>query len=316
MTAITAMTIGGTWCRFSVGAAARSVDYLTYISRIEAVKEREQGTLLYHLPPEVITHKDSYDLLRDSLLAYAWLRAESEALHKEKGITSLVARTHYRAILSFERDIPTQTALNMTYSWLEQVFPRGRAVGFVHRNTGHPHLHIWIEARGGDGKKLHLSAREYRQIDEIWNRHYAQEMGRDEREHLWKKWRTEREKQRRREQWNRETKGRDDGGKDKKRVRDFGETGLREYTVQDNAERVPRLEGTPRCEDTLAGRDQPMPERRESATATPLAPCRTADSGCEREDKQEQRLASSVREASAVNSTRGLEEGYTYDESF
>ena len=87
----------------------------------------------------------------------------------------------------------------MMSRWIEEVFPKARAAAFVHRNTEHLHIHVWIAARQIDDKKINLSARAFRQMDEQWNRIYSAIMNRDEQEHLSKKWETERYKQLKRE---------------------------------------------------------------------------------------------------------------------
>ena len=76
-------------------------------------------------------------------------------------------------------------------SWLQETFPLARAAAFLHRNTDHLHAHVWIEARQINGRKINLSARAYRQLDEAWNRAYAPAFARSEAEHLRKKWQTE-----------------------------------------------------------------------------------------------------------------------------
>lgn len=144
------------------------------------MKAREEGFgLVAQNIPGTLLLAESYEELRERLAAYAGLR-ESE----EKG------RTHYRVLLSFERDVEASVIRGMVREWLEQAFPKARALAFVHRNTGHPHVHVWLDARGIDGKKLHLSGREYRRMDEGWNRIYSRQMGRSEREHLEKKAKT------------------------------------------------------------------------------------------------------------------------------
>lgn len=89
--------------------------------------------------------------------------------------------------VSFERDIETQRAKGMVNEWLEKVAPNARAATFFHRDTDDFHGHIWIDARQIDGKKIDLAPRNYKRLDEEWNKIYCRELGRDEREHLDKK---------------------------------------------------------------------------------------------------------------------------------
>jgi hypothetical protein len=96
----------------------------------------------------------------------------------------------YRAYASFERDLPRERIKAMVDEWLEKSFTKARIVYAIHRDSGHTHVHFWMDSRQEDGKKVQLSEREYRRLDETWNRIYSREMGRDEREHLAKKERT------------------------------------------------------------------------------------------------------------------------------
>jgi hypothetical protein len=45
----------------------------------------------------------------------------------------------------------------MAEEWLQREFPRGRAFTVVHRDTEQTHIHIWIDARQVDGKKIQLA---------------------------------------------------------------------------------------------------------------------------------------------------------------
>lgn len=134
--------------------------------------------------PQELTRAQSYQELRENLLRYAEIRERSEwAEHRGRG----ACRTHYRAYASFERDVSRERIQAMVDEWIEKCFPKARVVYAVHRDTAHTHVHLWMDARGEDGKKIHLSDRQYRRIDEAWNRIYSRELGRPEREHLLKK---------------------------------------------------------------------------------------------------------------------------------
>lgn len=137
-----------------------------------------------------------YPVLVQHLCQYArWLEQEDIIGHRGRG----EARTHYRVILSFESAIGMTQANSLLSTWMQEAFPRAQAAAFVHRNTAHLHLHVWIAARQTDGRKINLSARAFRQLDEQWNRLYSRAVNRDEQEHLLKKGQTERWKQLRRE---------------------------------------------------------------------------------------------------------------------
>jgi hypothetical protein len=173
---------GGTFCRFTVGKRGTSAAHLRYISRVSAVEnEANRCDFISQNMPAYVLRAESFDQLRDRLSGYAKMRESQET-----------GRTHYRAIVSFEKDISEEKASQMVKEWIQATFPTGQAMAFFHHNTEHLHAHIWIDARGTDGKKLHFSARDFRRIDEGWNAVYCREMGRDEQEHLQKKFDKER----------------------------------------------------------------------------------------------------------------------------
>jgi hypothetical protein len=189
------MSEGGTFCRFTVGRPGNSVRHLRYIARPEAAREGAPGALLRNLP-DAIAREPGETTLLPRLLRYARVLEQEElARHRSRG----AARTHYQAILSFERDIGSARARELIAAWLEAAFPRAPAVAFLHRDTAHLHAQVWIAARQTDGKKINLDARRFRQLDEVWNRLYSRALGRDEQEHLEKKWQTEGYKRRWRE---------------------------------------------------------------------------------------------------------------------
>ena len=108
-------------------------------------------------------------------------RSESESsLHRQRGSRG-AARSHYRCVLSFENALSTPSIKRLVHEWLETALPLSSACAFVHRNTEHVHAHVWIDARGTDGKKLDISKREWKTLGERWNRLYLREMARVER---------------------------------------------------------------------------------------------------------------------------------------
>ncbi len=167
---------------------------MRYITRPTAVRDGREGLLVVRLD---IAEVQSFPLLRASLIAWAQTREAMEHLTTRQGAQR--GRTHYRATLGFERDIGTADALRLVGEWLDVALPLASAVAAVHRDTARLHVHLWIDARQVDGRKIDLSARAWRQLDETWNRIYCRALGLDEREHLAKKWSTERAKQLRRQ---------------------------------------------------------------------------------------------------------------------
>lgn len=166
---------------------------MRYITRPSAVRDGREGLLLVRLDVE----HQNYFVLRASLIAWAQTRQAMEHLSPRRGVKR--GRTHYRATIGFERDIGTRDALALVGEWLDTALPRASAVAAAHRDTARLHVHLWIDARQTDGRKIDLSARAWRQLDESWNRIYCRALGLDEREHLMKKWSTERAKQLRRQ---------------------------------------------------------------------------------------------------------------------
>ena len=187
---------GGTFCQFTIGSgkSGDSAKHLRYIANPQAVRDGQEGVWLKEFPPALTNA--SYPVLVQRLCQYArWLEQEDIIGHKGRG----EVRTHYRAILSFEAPLAIHQAKSMLAQWMQEAFPKTQAAAFVHRNTAHLHIHVWIAARQTDGRKINLSARAFRQLDEQWNRIYSRAVNRDEREHLLKKGQTERFKQLQRE---------------------------------------------------------------------------------------------------------------------
>ena len=183
---------GGTFCRFTIGRSERgtSARRLRYIANPQSVRDGREGAWMKALP-KIITEAP-YPVMVRRLCQYAAILEDENIIgHKAKG----EARTFYGAILGFETSVSTGQAKQMIAQWVEEVFPKTRAAAFVHRNTARLHVHVWIAATQTDGRKINLTARAFRQIDEQWNRVYCHAMNRDEQEHLVKKWETERYKQ-------------------------------------------------------------------------------------------------------------------------
>src|SRR5690606_18612316 len=164
-----------------------------------AVVDREQAILLYQIPDHVRGAAD-YKELRQTMIAYADTREEIEdAQHTARG----KPRTHYRVLASFEREVPNAQAHGMVKEWLDREFPRSRGFAVVHRDTEQTHVHVWIDARQIDGKKIQLARQQHRSLDLSWNQIYSREMGIDPGEHERKKEQTRAAK---REAWERRQK--------------------------------------------------------------------------------------------------------------
>ncbi len=174
---------GGTSMHFRVGTKGASGMHVGYITRERAVLDRDAG-LHFHNMPEQVREARDYGELRGNLEAHATAREDAElAAHRSRG----EPRTHYRAMLSFERDVSTEKALGMAGEWMQREFPQGRGFAVIHCDTEHTHVHVWLDARQVDGRKVQLSERQFKNLDSTWNRIYSREMGRDPHEYELKK---------------------------------------------------------------------------------------------------------------------------------
>src|SRR5262249_37792629 len=98
-------------------------------------------------------------------------------------------RTHYRMVLSFAVPATNLQIRELTNEFLGQTFPKGLAFAAIHRDTDHPHVHVYIHSRQIDGKRINLKSQDYRTIDEKWSKIYSEFAGDRGRhaEHLRKK---------------------------------------------------------------------------------------------------------------------------------
>ncbi len=196
---------GGTMCKISVGRSSGASSNALYVTRENAVKDKEQGVLMRHMEKGI--EGQNFAELRTNVSSYFWAREEVEIKTAPKNLSGkkkldlrageMVSddvvkerkiRTNYRAILSFEREVETDKAKAMVNEWLSLTpFKNAPAIAALHRDTAHPHAHVLIDARRVDGKKVDLSPRQYRTLDEVWNKIYSREFGIDEQEYLTKK---------------------------------------------------------------------------------------------------------------------------------
>lgn len=178
--------------RFKSGTTGASMAHMEYISRQTAVLDDVVGVVMRNIP-ESVREARNYRELRENLACYAWAREKSEIAQyksktnnqtKGKGKGKKEVRTHYRVMASFEKDIDTEKIKQMMNEWLENKLPTARACGFIHRDTDHTHIHIWVDARKISGEKIHLGSASYKSLDKEWNRIYSKEMGRPEKDYL------------------------------------------------------------------------------------------------------------------------------------
>jgi hypothetical protein len=82
-------------------------------------------------------------------------------------------RTHYRIILSFDVSATNEQIRNLTNRFLEEAFPKAIAFATIHRDTDHPHVHLYLNSRKYDGRRIQLKNNEFKTIDEKWATIYA-----------------------------------------------------------------------------------------------------------------------------------------------
>jgi hypothetical protein len=82
-------------------------------------------------------------------------------------------RTHYRIILSFDVPATNQQIRDLTNRFLEEAFPKAITFATIHRDTDHPHVHLYLNSRQYDGRRIQLKNNEFKTIDEKWAKIYA-----------------------------------------------------------------------------------------------------------------------------------------------
>jgi hypothetical protein len=95
-----------------------------------------------------------------------------EQFEKAKG-----GRTHYRTILSFDAPATNSQIRDLTNEFLKETFPKAIAFGAIHRDTEHPHVHLYLHARQIDGRKIYMAKNQYTSIDEKWAKIYSEFAG-------------------------------------------------------------------------------------------------------------------------------------------
>jgi hypothetical protein len=143
-----------------------------YISRPSATLENNNQLFFHNL--ENLKGRD-YRETRTNFISYAEARLDEEATKTQRGAGA--ARTHYRVVLSFDRNEGTEAAKELSQKWLKENFPDGRAAGAIHRDTKNLHIHVWVDARQTNDRKLNLDNKQYRKLDESWAKIYAERYG-------------------------------------------------------------------------------------------------------------------------------------------
>jgi relaxase-like protein len=177
---------GGVFARFGSGRAGASGANARYITRGAATGRDPAAILTRHYPDEVREAEDYRDL-REQLEEYCAQEEAYELSRPQRGGHGPV-RTHYRGVLSFEGEVGTERARGLAEDYLERAFPEARAIAAVHQDTEHTHVHLHVQARNVDDRKLHFDRGAYGRLDEAWAELYAREFGPAKlEEHLAKK---------------------------------------------------------------------------------------------------------------------------------
>jgi hypothetical protein len=100
--------------------------------------------------------------LRSRLTTYAEMDAEQIKAQPRRGRPTGETRTHYVWLISPDRDISNKDFKSILNHLIEERFPQARLIGYIHRDTDNPHLHMWLSALQADGRKLHFGKEKQR----------------------------------------------------------------------------------------------------------------------------------------------------------
>ncbi len=97
-------------------------------------------------------------------LSYAERRVWEEGMRSLHGAAE--RRNHQRMLLTFPEESNPDRALEAAKNFLKQEFPEAKAILAAHGNTKIMHVHVWMDNRKTDGKKIHLSNAQYKTLDD------------------------------------------------------------------------------------------------------------------------------------------------------
>ena len=129
----------------------------------------DRGRLLTEKMMARVTSPNARRRLKEKVANVRAYFGSKEQFERAKG-----GRTHYRLILSFDVPATNSQIRDLTNQFLKETFPKAIAFGAIHRDTEHPHVHLYLHARQTDGKKIYLSRQEYASIDEKWAKVYSE----------------------------------------------------------------------------------------------------------------------------------------------
>jgi hypothetical protein len=101
-------------------------------------------------------------------LSYAERREWEESLKPVRGGGE--PRNHTRLQLSFASETNPDRAMHAARIFFKRTFPEARAILAAHTDTANLHVHIWIDNRLENGKKLHLPRAKYKSLRSSWTK--------------------------------------------------------------------------------------------------------------------------------------------------
>jgi hypothetical protein len=134
--------------------AAASVANVGYILREDACNIWSSQNL------ELLTKTDA--------LSYAEARQWEENLKPLRAGTE--RRNHTRLELSFASESNPERALEVARAFVKKNFTEARAILAVHTNTANIHVHVWLDSRDINNKRLHLSNGQYKNLRNNWTK--------------------------------------------------------------------------------------------------------------------------------------------------
>jgi hypothetical protein len=151
---------------------AASSANVKYISR-----ERACDDLSFYNLPELENRADA--------ITYAERRMEEESEKPARG--GGIQRNHHRMVLSFDRAETTDAAREQAHEFMRENFPNARAIVSIHQDKkNQTHVHVWVDARGTDERKIRIDKATYKTLDERWagqyDRHYGTNYEREYKE--------------------------------------------------------------------------------------------------------------------------------------
>ncbi len=99
-------------------------------------------------------------------LSYAERREWEESFKTMRG--GAEPRNHARLLLSFATETNPDRAMHVARIFFKRTCPEARAILAAHTDTANLHVHIWIDNRTADNKKLHLPNKTYKNLRRNW----------------------------------------------------------------------------------------------------------------------------------------------------